>query len=59
MQSQDGKRGWRLDWDTRGSKGMHINWWIEEEGVLMRGANKIDGSSYDDYLRIIEHFPWL
>ncbi len=27
VQTADGLRGWRLDFDTRTDKGFHINWW--------------------------------
>jgi hypothetical protein len=59
MKSPDGLRGWRIDWDTRGNKGFHINWWVEEDGKLLRGVNKIEGATYDDFLKTIEHFPKL
>lgn len=57
MQSKDGKRGWRLDYDAE--KGMHVNWWRIEDGFEWKGAVKIPGKNQDDYHSALRHFPWI
>ncbi len=57
MQSKDGKRGWRLDYDDK--KKMHVNWWRVEDGVEWKGAITIDGKSQNDYWDALSHFPWV
>ncbi|AJQ94746.1 RHS repeat-associated core domain-containing protein [Gynuella sunshinyii] len=60
MQSPDGTRGWRIDFDPSSDKGFHINWWVKN-GLKRKdwtlGAVKVDGASKSDYLSILEHFP--
>ena len=53
VQSADGTSGWRIDWDTRGSNGFHVNWW----NGSARGANIIDGATQADYWEVLSHFP--
>jgi hypothetical protein len=53
MQSADGARGWRIDFDTRGDKGFHVNWWNGSE----RGANVVQGADIDQYWETLSHFP--
>lgn len=61
MQSPDGSKGWRIDFDPDNpDKGFHINWWNKKgkkrkDWVL--GTIVIDKGSYKDYLEIIDHFP--
>jgi hypothetical protein len=57
--SPDGKRGWRIDYDSE--KGFHINWWDRTGGnkreSWLYGANIVDGGSYEQYLDLLSHFP--
>ncbi|MEU7026456.1 putative T7SS-secreted protein [Streptomyces sp. NPDC046275] len=62
MQSPDGTRGWRIDFDPDNpEKGFHINWWVrigkKRSDQWRTGANTIDGGTEDDYLAILEHYP--
>jgi hypothetical protein len=53
MQNADGSSGWRIDFDTRGDKGFHVNWWNGDA----RGANVVSGGSIDAYWEAWSHFP--
>jgi hypothetical protein len=53
MQNADGSSGWRIDFDTRGNKGFHVNWWNGDA----RGANVVSGGSIDAYWEAWSHFP--
>lgn len=60
MQSRNGTRGWRLDYDPADpNKGIHINWWYTpdptKQKISYEGMIKID-ATYDKYLDIISHF---
>ena len=59
MQSLDGNRGWRLDFNPRDSNiGGHINWWhISEIGKIYRGMIKVDHMDSNLYWDILSHFP--
>ncbi|MFI7318504.1 DUF6531 domain-containing protein [Streptomyces venezuelae] len=62
MQSPDGNRGWRIDFDDQDpNKGFHVNWWNREgrkrSDDWKLGANTIRGAEEVDYLAILEHFP--
>ncbi len=63
MQSPDGLRGWRIDFDPNDpEKGFHFNWWVRDAakrsaGGWRSGANVVRGGTYDDYLSLISHFP--
>lgn len=63
MQSPDGTRGWRIDYDPdKPEKAFHINWWVRDgvkrsSGGWKYGANVVSGGTYDDFLSLIEHFP--
>ncbi len=50
-QSQDGLRGWRIDWDEK--KGFHVNWWDRTGGrkrdSWKYGANIVEGGTRDDF----------
>jgi hypothetical protein len=53
MQNADGSSGWRIDFDTRGNKGFHVNWWNGD----VRGANVVSGGAIDAYWEALSHFP--
>jgi len=57
MQSPDGKKGWRLDFDDE--KGLHLNWWKIEDGVSWKGYVTIPGKNQNDYWELLDHFPWI
>ncbi|MBQ0848679.1 RHS repeat protein [Streptomyces sp. BH-SS-21] len=62
MQSPDGSRGWRIDFDPKDpEKGFHVNWWSREgrkrSDDWKLGANTVRGGTEGDYLAILEHFP--
>ncbi|MEW2116045.1 polymorphic toxin-type HINT domain-containing protein [Streptomyces sp. NPDC005474] len=63
MQSPDGMRGWRIDYDPKDpKKAFHINWWVRDGGKRSAGgwrsgANVITGGTEDDYLALLSHFP--
>jgi len=62
MQSPDGTRGWRVDFDPKSEKCFHINWWIRKGAKRKNwklGAIIVDQGSLDHYLSILEHFPRL
>lgn len=56
MQSSDGMRGWRVDFDPKDpDKGFHFNWWVRDgakrsSGGWQSGANVVTGGTYDDYV---------
>ena len=52
-QSAYGDRGWRIDFDPRGDKGFHVNWWNGDA----RGANIVTGGTEADFWEILSHFP--
>jgi hypothetical protein len=63
-QSIDGLRGWRLDFDMRGRKGFHINWWdhtLDPSGRnrsrRLYGANVIVGEGLQMFWEMLSHFP--
>jgi hypothetical protein len=63
-QTPDGLRGWRLDFDTRGDKGFHVNWWDRSRDSAGRnrsrrlfGANVIVGQGLDMFWEVLSHFP--
>lgn len=59
MQSPDGLRGWRVDFDK--TKGYHVNWWDKTGGVKRAawkyGANIIQGGTLDDFWNFMQHVP--
>ncbi|MYS24663.1 RHS repeat-associated core domain-containing protein [Streptomyces sp. SID4948] len=64
MQSPDGLRGWRMDFDPdpASGKGVHINWWDRTSGPKRNsgwkgGAVILDGSTEGDFRQIINRFP--
>ncbi|MET7489578.1 polymorphic toxin-type HINT domain-containing protein [Streptomyces sp. NPDC005538] len=62
MQSPDGLRGWRIDFDAKSPKGVHINYWDKTSGPKRSsgwktGAIVIDGLTEGDYRAIINRFP--
>ncbi|MBS2966505.1 hypothetical protein KGA66_25925 [Actinocrinis puniceicyclus] len=62
MQSPDGARGWRLDFDPNSLKGVHVNWWDKSSGPKRgsgwrTGAVVMDGFEEGDYLGILSGFP--
>jgi len=63
MQSPDGLRGWRVDFDPNNpDKGFHFNWWVRTAGKRsaggwQTGANVVTGGTYQQYLDLICHFP--
>ncbi|TLS42927.1 hypothetical protein FE633_28440 [Streptomyces montanus] len=62
MQSPDGNRGWRIDFDPKDpDKGFHVNWWNREgrkrSDNWKLGANTVRGGTEADYLAVLEHFP--
>lgn len=62
MQSPDGTRGWRLDFDPNSDKGVHVNWWDKSSGPKrgsgwLTGAVVIDGYTEGGYLGILNGFP--
>ena len=65
MQSPDGLRGWRMDFDPdpASGKGVHVNWWDRTSGPKRNsgwkgGAVIIDGTTEGDFRQMISHFPW-
>jgi hypothetical protein len=65
MQSPDGLRGWRMDFDPdpASGKGVHVNWWDRTSGPKRNsgwkgGAVIIDGATEGDFRQMISHFPW-
>ncbi|WP_329622425.1 DUF6531 domain-containing protein [Streptomyces sp. NBC_01255] len=62
MQSPDGMRGWRIDFDPDNpNKGFHINWWSrvgrKRSDQWQYGADTVRGGTEDDFLAILEHYP--
>jgi hypothetical protein len=62
MQSPDGLRGWRLDFDPDSPKGVHVNWWDRASGPKRNsgwkgGAVILDGMTEGDYRKILNGFP--
>lgn len=62
MQSPDGLRGWRMDFDPKSAKGVHINWWDKTSGPKRSsgwrgGAVILDGMTEGDYRGIMNRFP--
>ncbi|MEW2438716.1 putative T7SS-secreted protein [Streptomyces caniferus] len=62
MQSPDGSRGWRIDYDSRDAKkAFHVNWWVKEglkrSDSWSYGANVIRGGDLQAYRDILRHFP--
>lgn len=62
MQSPDGLRGWRMDFDGKSPKGVHINYWDKTSGSKRSsgwktGAVVINGLSEGDFRAIINRFP--
>jgi len=63
MQSPDGMRGWRIDYDPKDpEKAFYINWWVRGSGKRSAGgwragASVITGGTEDDYLALLSHFP--
>jgi hypothetical protein len=59
MQSLNGHRGWRLDFNPKDSNiGGHINWWHQSEtGRIYKGMIKIDQMDNNLYWDILSHFP--
>lgn len=55
--SSDGSRGWRLDYDPKkGGKGLHINWWRTEYGIVHNGAISINGDEATFFRLLQGHF---
>ncbi|MFI6405031.1 hypothetical protein [Streptomyces sp. NPDC050548] len=64
MQSPDGLRGWRMDFDDKSPKGVHINYWDKTSGPKRSsgwktGAVVINGLTEGDYRAIINRFPHI
>ncbi|MFG3347650.1 putative T7SS-secreted protein [Streptomyces sp. NPDC048018] len=62
MQSPDGMRGWRIDFDPDNpEKGFHVNWWSrvgrKRSDQWQYGADTIRGGTEGDFLEILEHYP--
>ncbi|GAA2341676.1 hypothetical protein Scani_66710 [Streptomyces caniferus] len=62
MQSPDGSRGWRIDYDSRDTKkAFHVNWWVKEglkrSDSWSYGANVIRGGDLQAYRDTLRHFP--
>ncbi|MEV0323648.1 DUF6531 domain-containing protein [Streptomyces sp. NPDC050659] len=61
MQSPDGMRGWRIDYDPKSDKGFHVNWWNKEGAKRSNkwkyGANIIRGAGNQEYQDVLRHFP--
>ncbi|MET7796109.1 putative T7SS-secreted protein [Streptomyces decoyicus] len=62
MQSPDGSRGWRIDYDSQDpKKAFHVNWWVKEglkrNDSWSYGANVIRGGDLQAYRDILRHFP--
>ncbi|MEX2972531.1 DUF6531 domain-containing protein [Streptomyces sp. C184] len=62
MQSPDGSRGWRIDYDPDNpEKAFHVNWWVKEgakrSDSWTYGANVINGGDLQAYRDIFRHFP--
>jgi hypothetical protein len=62
MQSKDGTRGWRLDFDPNdSSKGVHINWWYTPDLTKLKksyyGMITIESATENLYLELLSHFP--
>jgi hypothetical protein len=62
MQSPDGMRGWRIDFDPKDpSKGFHVNWWVKNgpkrSDGWTSGANVVRGGSQQQYWEVLFHFP--
>ncbi|MFF4805444.1 RHS repeat-associated core domain-containing protein [Streptomyces sp. NPDC001351] len=62
MQSPDGLRGWRLDFDPKSPKGVHMNWWDKTSGSKRNsgwksGAVILDGFTEGDFRGIVNTFP--
>jgi hypothetical protein len=63
-QNKEGTRGWRIDFDPHGSKGLHINWWDysadpkrQDKSKWKYGANCVQGGTQDLFWEIVSHFP--
>jgi hypothetical protein len=62
MQSKNGTRGWRLDFDRKNPiKGVHINWWYTPDLTKPKkrydGMIGIDKATPEFYWELLEHFP--
>ncbi len=62
MQSPDGLRGWRMDFDPKSPKGVHINWWDRTSGPKRSsgrrgGAAILDDMTEGGYRAIMNRFP--
>jgi hypothetical protein len=62
MQSPDGMRGWRIDFDPKNAeKGFHVNWWVKNSPKRSdgwkSGANVIRGGTDQDYWAIMQNLP--
>jgi hypothetical protein len=67
MQSPDGLRGWRVDFDPGNpEKGFHVNWWArkgpKQSDGWQYGANIIKFSNPKDaeqaYYEVLAHLPY-
>lgn len=61
MQSKDGTRGWRVDFDPKNPKTTHINWWYipdaAKQKTRYKGMISIENATQDIYWDILSHFP--